>query len=95
MNRIYTILLILFFGKTVYSQTITGVEKAEVYIGLDVFKNLPPLLLGKDYFIQNAVIFEPSIRVQKPTGCVLFHLGLMKASSLVPKGNSKDTTPWL
>lgn len=85
MKRISTLLLIFLWVKIAYSQTVvTGFEKPEVHIGLDVFKNLPPLLLGKDYFIHNAVIFEPSIRVQKPTGGNLFHLGLMKASTNNP-----------
>lgn len=85
MKRISTLLLIFLLGKTVYSQkVVTGFEKPEVHIGLDVLKNLPPLLLGKDYFIHNTIIFEPSVKVQKRNGSNLFHIGIMKTSTNNP-----------
>ena len=66
------------------SQVVTMEEaKSGIQIGLDIFKNIPPMVLGRDYFIQDAIIVEPSIRVNYvPERYWLIHLGVMKASTV-------------
>jgi hypothetical protein len=83
MRRNFTLLAFCFLGSSVYAQSdTTYFGRPSISIGIDVFKNVPPLLLGDSYFIQNAVIIEPSLRVNyKPGSAWLIHLGVMKAST--------------
>lgn len=83
MKRTSLLFLFCLTGTFVYSQTeVDDFEKTTVSVGIDVFKNLPPLLLGDSYFIQNAIIIEPSLRINHKAGRAwLIHLGLMKAST--------------
>lgn len=83
MKRIISLFVFCLLGACVYAQTdTTDFRKPGISIGIDVFKNIPPLLLGDSYFIQNAVIIEPSLRVShKPGRAWLIHLGVMKAST--------------
>jgi hypothetical protein len=50
----------LILGLLIYGQAVFGQDKARnIYLGIDIFKNLPPLVKG--YFFQKSLIIEPSI----------------------------------
>ncbi|QHT67069.1 hypothetical protein GXP67_10625 [Rhodocytophaga rosea] len=66
---------LLLYGQAAFGQNSTR----NVYIGIDIFKNLPPLVKG--YFFQKSLIIEPSVWI--PLGYGGWHLNFTPGYSSI------------
>lgn len=79
----YIVVVMLFFLQANAQENIPEPIKREIHIGLDIFQSIPPFLIGKKYFIQNAIIIEPSIRIEgkRPRKSFVFSPGFTSGST--------------